>query len=444
MEKARETGKLDGITFGQKRDPCETLYQKFKSAFAPQAVKTPFGSNIGVALRDTLPAESARIPSASTRKLMTVVTDNNSAKTFDADSLEPLDVSTQDVLQEGLSGPISGAHAAHDPETGDIFNYNLRFGLVPGYKVFRTTPNGETTILADVWGPDIKGAYIHSISLTRNFVILCIWPAYYRHLGLSILYERNLLDAMQYDSNANTTWVVVDRHKGRGVVKKFKSPAFFCFHTVNAWETSGKSHNTVDITCELVEFQNMDILHRFYYKNLVSDQPGVTERNPGTDTPRLTRYTLSGVPIISEGSTDTEAAKKVMDIVSGDLPRINNNFLLKQHRFVYTALDRGNSSFLDGIGKTDTQTGETVVWEAARHTPGEPIFVPAPGLNTDEDEGAVLCVVLDGVAGSSYLLCLDAKTMKEVGRASVGIPVGFGFHGKHLSTLDISPSAVTQ
>lgn len=367
---------------------------------------------------------------------MTVVTDNNSAKTFDRDTLEPLGVTTQEVLHEDLSGPLSGAHAAYDPETGETFNYNLSFGLFPVYKIFQTTVAGETTILANIWGPDIKGAYIHSISLTPNFVILCIWPAYFRNLGLSILYERNLLEAMQYDSKASTMWVVVDRHKRRGVVKKFKSPAFFCFHTVNAWETSGESSGTVDVTCELVEFRNMDILQRFYYENLVFDQPGVTERDPVTETPRLTRYLLQGIPLAGKSfHAITAPAKKIMDIVSGDLPQINPRYSLQPHRFVYTVLDRGNSSFLDGLGKTDIQTGETLVWEAVRQTPGEPIFVPAPGACADEDDGALLSVVLDGDSGSSYLLCLDARTMRETGRASVGVPVGFGFHGRHMAAL---------
>jgi torulene dioxygenase len=35
IEKARRKGTLDGITFGQKRDPCESIFQKIKAAFAP-------------------------------------------------------------------------------------------------------------------------------------------------------------------------------------------------------------------------------------------------------------------------------------------------------------------------------------------------------------------------------------------------------------------------
>lgn len=218
IEYARATGKLKGITFGQKRDPCDTLYQKFKSTFSSQADRSVRSSNIGVALRDTLPAEAATIPEASSRRLMTVVTDNTLAKTFDRDTLEPLGVTDQQTIHKSLSGPVSGAHAAHDPVTGDIFNYNLSFGSSATYKVFRTTSRGKTDILAEVRGADIKGAYLHSISLTPSFVVLCIWPAYFKTNGMSILWERNILDAMQFDPHAETVWVVIDRHHGGGVV----------------------------------------------------------------------------------------------------------------------------------------------------------------------------------------------------------------------------------
>jgi torulene dioxygenase len=45
-----------------------------------------------------------------------------------------------------------------------------------------------------------------------------------------------------------------------------------------------------------------------------------------------------------------------------------------------------------------------------------------------------LSVVLDGFKETSYLVCLDARTMKEIGRANCGVPVGFGFHGAHIKT----------
>lgn len=54
-----------------------------------------------------------------------------------------------------------------------------------------------------------------------------------------------------------------------------------------------------------------------------------------------------------------------------------------------------------------------------------------PNQNGDgsEDDGVLLTVVLDGSAGNSYLLVLDARDLREVGRAHVDGVIGFGFHG---------------
>ena len=86
---------------------------------------------------------------------------------------------------------------------------------------------------------------------------------------------------------------------------------------------------------------------------------------------------------------------------------------------------------MDGIVKTDLETKKTTYWDHPHHTPGESIFVPDPTGNT-EDAGFLLSVILDGDKGTSYLLCLDARTMKEVGRAECDVAVGIGFHGRHL------------
>jgi torulene dioxygenase len=47
----------------------------------------------------------------------------------------------------------------------------------------------------------------------------------------------------------------------------------------------------------------------------------------------------------------------------------------------------------------------------------------------DEDDGVLLSVVLDGFKETSYLLCLDARTMKELERAECDGAVGIGTYG---------------
>lgn len=60
--------------------------------------------------------------------------------------------------------------------------------------------------------------------LTENFVVLCIWPAYFTHMGLSILWQRNIVDALKFNPEAKTQWYVIDRKYGRGVVRELVIP----------------------------------------------------------------------------------------------------------------------------------------------------------------------------------------------------------------------------
>lgn len=351
IERARRTGRMNVMSFGQKRDPCDSLYKKFKSIFMPPFPNpTPHSSNVGVTFRETLPTEKALAESAS-RRLLTVATDTHQTKTFDADTLEPLGLAVQSQLHPDLTGPFSGAHAAHDPETGDVFNYNLSPGRKAVYRVFRASLSGKVEILAEISGHDIHAAYLHSMFITADFLVLCIWPAFYRYMGLSVLWHRNMLDAIEpFDSSSKATWVVVDRKHGRGVVKKFTTPGFFSFHTINAWQEKQKD-GVLDIICELAQFDSLDILHTFYYENMVSNEShvGTTgEKLRSKLAGGIARHRLSGIPL-SGNSTSTTEAEKIMNIAfpnAGDLPRINPQYALKQHRYVYSVATRHRSSFM--------------------------------------------------------------------------------------------------
>lgn len=333
---------------------------------------------------------------------------------------------------------MSGAHAKSDPITGDVYNYNLDISSKPTYRIFHVSAStGETNILATI--TNAKGAYIHSLFLTKNHVILCVWGSYYAYNGLKLIWEHNILDALKpFGDSIPTTWYVVDRKHGKGLVATYESPPFFCFHSINAWEEpSPTSPSQTDLVADLVAYDNLDILQRLYYENMKSTSPGsrayVGEKG---DSSRYTirRYRLPNVEDASpatspipQATLDFSAPKSS----SLELPTINPRLLTRPHRYIYGIVDTRRSVLFDGIGKYDTRTHKTLLWQHHAQTPGEPIFVPDPE-GTEEDEGMLLSVVLDGVRGRSYLVVLDARNLKEVGRAGVKGVVGFGFHGVHV------------
>ena len=70
----------------------------------------------------------------------------------------------------------------------------------------------------------------------------------------------------------------------------------------------------------------------------------------------------------------------------------------------------------------------TFAWQEEGCYPGEPIFVAAPH-GAREDDGVVLSLVLDATREKSFLLVLDATSLKEIGRAWLPHAVPLGLHG---------------
>jgi torulene dioxygenase len=445
IESIRETGTLKGFSFAQKKDPCQSLFGKvmstFEAATIPSRPSEPAEANIGVTLSINMPGLSlleesnAATRHASGIRTLWAKTDSSSFKKLDPETLEPVGMASQASLHPSLKGPLSAAHAKSDPTTGDIYNFNLELGRHATYRIFHASVStGETDILATFTG---KPAYLHSLFLTQDHVILAVWNSHLKASGTSILYHQNILDSIAaFDNSQPATWYVVDRRHGNGLIATYESPAFYCFHTVNAWtEPSHSDASKVDIVCELTAYPNLDVLHKFYYENLLSTAPGNKQfqgRKGEEARGFFRRYRLPNIP----SAPTKEKSLAVIEFTapknaSPELPTMNPKFVTQSHRYTYGIVDRGLSSLADGLVKWDSKTQSAIYWETSAHTPGEAIFVPSPD-GTEEDNGVLLSVVLDGIMETSYLLCLDARTMQELGRAEVGGVVGFSFHGLHV------------
>ena len=120
------------------------------------------------------------------------------------------------------------------------------------------------------------------------------------------------------------------------------------------------------------------------------------------------------------------------------LPRINYEHFNGRPACSAWALDQGFagdcSKFEDwALLKAElcNESAPLRTWEAAQQWPSEPVFVPQPGAAA-EDAGVLLSPTLDGSSGRSYLLVLNASTMKHVAKvwAPEGYVIPFGFHGQ--------------
>ncbi|KAJ8110497.1 hypothetical protein ONZ43_g5854 [Nemania bipapillata] len=450
----QKTGQLPGLSFGQRQDPCIGLFSKMMSVFRREEPnRAPASANVCVTVHSDLPGFTSK----SEQKLgghrsngaLYLATDASIIQEISPETLEPIGLARQHTLHPLLKGPLSSAHAQRDPETGDLFNFNLDMGPYATYRVFRTSAaSGITDIIATISAFDLKPAYIHSFFLSPSFVILCVPSSHIGYMGISVPWKGNVVEAIQpFDRSKTCKWFVVDRQAGRGVVATLESPAGFFFHSINSFEERDQSTGEMVIFCDVVEYPSTDIIRAFEMDELLNTKArgGIyvtDERRIRNCLPRLVRHQLR-VPTSKLRKGPHTRVEKILEIKAphaGELPTINPSYATRKYRYVYSLATCGDSTLHDLIVKTDLSTRQTVSWRGpVGHTPGEAIFIPCPEKlrnegdgDGDEDEGVLLSVVLDGFGKTSYLLCLDAKTMKELGRAVCNWAIGHGFHGLYL------------
>ncbi|KAI2467974.1 carotenoid oxygenase [Annulohypoxylon bovei var. microspora] len=465
----KRSGRRHDVSFGQRMDPCIGIFAKIMSVWrGPPITKGPDYNNIAVVVHADmpgLPSKANDVPQSGHRsgnKTMWLSSDFGIMKEFDPQTLEPIGVAKQQILHPLLKGPLSCAHAQRDPETGDFFNYNLELGYAPTYRIFRTSAStGKTDILATISGKDVKPAYIHSFFLSPSFVVFCIPSSHIGLMGIKIPWEGNMADAIEpFDRSKLCKWFVVDRRGDRGVVAAFDSPAAFYFHSVNSFEEPDDKTGSTNVYCDVVQYPTLDVI-RAFEMDVILQKNGATEnfwserKRVYNCQARLMRWKFV-VPKFDSGdekekekekeALPTKIAKRIFRFkapLAGELPTINPAYATKKYRYVYSTANRGMSTLFDCIIKTDLDTRETIYWEGGEgkegrtgHTPGEAIFIPRPKPpgeeeDLDEDDGVLLSVVLDGFGRKSYLVCLDAKTMLELGRAECDFAIAVGFHGLH-------------
>lgn len=458
VDTIQRTGQLPGLSFGQRQDPCIGIFSKIMSVFRREEPKpAPASANVCVTVHTDLPGlesnSEQKVGGHRGNKALYLATDASIIQEISPETLEPIGLARQRSLHPLLKGPLSSAHAQRDPETGDLFNFNLDMGPCATYRVFCTkAANGATDILATISTFDLKPAYIHSFFLSPSFVILCVPSSHISYMGISVPWKGNVVEAIQpFDRLKVCKWFVVDRQAGRGVIATFESPAGFFFHSINAFEERSES-GEISIFCDAIEYPSTDIIRAFEMDVLLNTKGRgeiylTDEQRIRNCLPRLARHKLR-VPASNSPKTPPVGIEKVLEIKAphaGELPTINPRYSTRKYRYVYSLGTCGGSTLHDIIVKTDLLTRQTVSWRGpVGHTPGEAIFIPRPkklrkdGGDRDEDEGEgeddglLLSVILDGFGKTSYLVCLDATTMEELGRAVCDWAIGHGFHGLHL------------
>ncbi|MCU0492435.1 MAG: carotenoid oxygenase family protein [Chloroflexaceae bacterium] len=375
---AARTGKLSFSAFAA--DPCRVIFSRFFSVLFAHA-------------------DNANVNIARIADRFVALTETPLPIEFNPRTLETIGPF---VYDDRLAGSLTSAHPLYDPTNNAAINYTLRFNIVSSYHVYMTRGRRRKRIGVL---PVAEPAYMHSFAATTRYVILAEFP-FMVHPVKFLLTGKPFIENFRWRPERGTRFLVFDK-ECQEPMQVYESEAFFSFHHVNAYE------NDAGLVLDCVAYPDPSIIHQLYLHRVRE-----AEQMP---TGILRRYHLprNGGKVRSEQLASAGL----------ELPQINESQARSRpYRFAYGVGADQPINFLNHLVKVDVERGERQVWSEAGCFPGEPVFVPTPG-GQREDDGVLLSVVLDAERGTSFLLVLDAASFTELGRAEVPHHIPFGFHG---------------
>ncbi|KAG0251469.1 hypothetical protein DFQ27_008730 [Actinomortierella ambigua] len=463
-ERYKTAENVTGVTFCQ-RDPCKTIFQKFFTTFKAATMGTGEkmeGTNVNVNVMFTPNFPGLRQGADEKKKVserksplrnLITTTDGNALQELDPDTLEPIRIFNYGYLDDSLgSSNLAPAHPCIDPETNEYFTSLLTFGPTALYKIVRIRGSHkghhaepDIDVLAEIKSP--RPTYMHSFALTKRYVVVCHWQCDFKAWGLSVLWYGNAWESFAaHNPNLKCQFYVVDRHRGRHVAT-FEADPYYAFHTINAWDEDD------DVVIDIAAYKDHTVIGDYFVDNL---------RDPKGKPPQqavLRRYRLREVSRHAKvsktnrekGQPPTPAPAAVdfeLDEANNfELPTMNPTRYLRPYRYTYGVNRSGKTPSLiyDRLIRVDLdqikRAGKNSqaaykYWMEDQCTPSEPVFVPAPDA-TDEGQGVLLSIVLNGRTRTGFLLILDAMTMNEIARADMqdGHISPHNFHGVFVNSL---------
>jgi len=310
--------------------------------------------------------------------------------------------------------------------------------------------NGE--IVAKV--PSSHGSsfsYIHSFGMTDNYLVYfeCALVISASAYLVGLVTNRSLADCMYMDKEFKTRIHIVNKKTGEIDIRHLETDPMFSFHHCNTFEKYDKNGKCSEIVADICSY-NAD---EFHIKEL-SWKKGMRRENQADNQlgGRLSRVTI---PMNTTGTADNVLP------IHCKLERPNESFRFEFPIWNYDKVNGKPYRFMWGTDVFSTQCKvvkidfenpkdvlefayESKADPSVNYWPSEVAFVASPNPQS-EDDGVLLVQVLAEEA--DFLSVLDAKTLKELGRAELptearGAVTFHGFfstHPNHVKPEQRSP-----
>lgn len=233
--------------------------------------------------------------------------------------------------------------------------------------------------------PTPRLAYVHSFSLTSEYLIFFEYPMFWDIPAMSD--HTHILPTIHWDPSMDTQIHVIDIRTGTLAMQLSTEPVF-AFHHINSF------YLNQTFTVDILTYPNGSIFSEFYLVALRRGGPHAAKFPAG----RAVRFSW-------RFDSDRASGRILTDRLM-ELPTIDPLDRGRPYRYFYAV---GNDY---AIYRVDVQTGELRGWSAMGHFPSEPVYIPP---------GYLASVTLDSGRNQSYLLLLDANRMKPLDTASNNI-----------------------
>jgi beta,beta-carotene 9',10'-dioxygenase len=310
--------------------------------------------------------------------------------------------------KDALSGAIMTAHPQFDFERAKVVNVATKFGVSGVISIYEHAPGARQRDVVGSWRTN-RVPYVHTFGLTPRNAILVAHPFAVNPVKM-LWSSKGYIDHFDWHPQEGTRLVAIDRSSGE--VREHVTEPFFVFHTVNAFEREDAT------ILDLLAYPNADIMASLRTDRMIAELPDLR--------PSLIR-------IIMRPGVERASVEKLSDVgfefPSTHYKRVNG----RPYRFAYGAADgpQAGGAYASAIVKVDIETGRSTSFSDGTHIFGEPLFVPRP-QGDGEDDGVLLTVGSAQEAESSVLAVIDARTMALVASAEVPSSIPLGFHGSFV------------
>lgn len=377
--------------------------QLHENEFATFANKTLIG-RLGHCIKDLINGNTYDNSNINTTKIgehFIAMTESNNVIEF---KLHDLSTVGSFQFTDNIKSQITTAHPQLDIITGEIINIGIEIGKNNKYHIYRIPPNSTKREIIKTYISDTL-FYMHSFSITKNYVILFKSPLFLNKFKLIFGFPFN--DVISWEKNSSSTsFIIIDRRDG--TVQEIETDLFVCLHSINAYEYSNEI--ILDLVCH-----HDNPYSYLYLSNLVTDKPNLPKGI-------LKRY------IINLHSKN--CFQSILSADTQEFPRTNYREVNgKKYTFVYTNLiTNPGEKFFNSIQKLNVETGLTLRWEKENYYLGEAVFVPK-NTELSECDGILLSIAYDAKNQRSSLIILDANDMCLMAEIFLPIHLPFGLHG---------------